>query len=112
MSEQSRDWRLDVPLRTACAQDIQEICLFEREKAGLLPSAAVLECLQEFRHELRSKKCAEAVHRTIERASDDTRFSPILQHACWADYMNHCQQVVRHFPPYIAIQSVRSFPLR
>ena len=34
----------------------------------------MLSCLQDYRHELKSQECHEAVHRTLARAAGDVRF--------------------------------------
>ena len=94
MDLQALDWRLDVPLRTACAQSIRDVCLFERESAPLVAANAseqsVLQCLQGFRRELSDAACTMAVHRTLARAASSLRFAPALQQDCASDLDELC----------------------
>lgn len=46
MADQARDWRLDVPLREACADDSHTLCQFERDSAGIAPSNGTLAILR------------------------------------------------------------------
>jgi hypothetical protein len=95
MAEKARDFRLDATLREVCKRDIEEHCLFEREAAALIPAGrcAVISCLQDWRHELLERECLAAVLATINRGSDDVRYTPAYQLSCEADYNLHCKGV-------------------
>jgi hypothetical protein len=56
-------------------------------------AAAVMNCLQDFREEIRSDACKSQVHKYVELAAQDIRFDVPLADACYNDRMTLCAAV-------------------
>jgi hypothetical protein len=56
-------------------------------------AAAVMNCLQDFREEIRSDACKSQVHKYVELAAQDIRFDVQLADACYNDRMTLCAAV-------------------
>eukprot|EP00850_Spirogloea_muscicola_P014522 SM000105S13867 [mRNA] locus=s105:179263:185692:- [translate_table: standard] len=93
MERRASDFRLDPTLSKYCASDI-EMCNFDKEQSGEENwDAKVIQCLQDFREELRDPKCRQQVHRLTKRAAEDMRFDRPLAEVCQADRKKHCSNV-------------------
>jgi hypothetical protein len=55
--------------------------------------ASALNCLQQYKDELRSDKCKAQIHRMTQRASRDIRFDEMLASACTEDRNKYCQDI-------------------
>lgn len=95
MVARAGDFRLDANLRTECAADVEHSCAYDKKtlETVLNTDARVIECLQDYREELRSPECAKAVHATMTRASEDIRFAASLAEACYEDRQKYCGNV-------------------
>jgi hypothetical protein len=56
-------------------------------------AVAVMNCLQDFREEIRSDACKSQVHKYVELAAQDIRFDVPLADACYNDRMTLCAAV-------------------
>ena len=89
------DFRLDVALRDACESDLKNTCgttleeMDNDEKVKLQS----LNCLQQYKGELKSDKCKAEVHRRMQRAARDVRFDEVLANACYDDRTKFCNDV-------------------
>jgi hypothetical protein len=54
---------------------------------------SALNCLQQYKDELRSDKCKAQIHRITQRASRDIRFDEMLASACTEDRNKYCQDI-------------------
>lgn len=54
---------------------------------------SALNCLQQYKEELKSDKCKAEVHRRMERQSRDIRFDEVLANACMDDRAKFCNDV-------------------
>eukprot|EP00899_Mesostigma_viride_P022799 jgi/Mesvir1/3703/Mv14989-RA.1 len=95
MERRSMDFRLDAPLRTACAKDIQEVCGYEKDSLDSVAGydGRVIECLQDYKDELVTPECKERVHRLTVRAAQDIRFDEPLADACYEDRTRLCENI-------------------
>lgn len=52
MIDRAADFRLDAKLRKLCAEDIADMCGYERDSMDLVAGydARVIQCLQDFRY--------------------------------------------------------------
>ena len=54
---------------------------------------SALNCLQQYKEELKSDKCKAEVHRRMQRQSRDIRFDEVLANACFDDRAKFCDEV-------------------
>lgn len=54
---------------------------------------SAINCLQQFKEELKSDKCRAEVHRRMQRAARDIRFDEVLATACHEDRTKYCVDV-------------------
>jgi hypothetical protein len=54
---------------------------------------SALNCLQQYKEELRSDKCKAQIHRMSMRASRDIRFDEVLASACTEDRNKYCTDI-------------------
>jgi hypothetical protein len=59
----------------------------------LLLFSAVMNCLQDFRDEIKSDACKSQVHKYVELAAQDIRFDVPLADACYKDRTTLCANV-------------------
>jgi hypothetical protein len=52
-----------------------------------------INCLQQYREELKSDKCKAEIHRRLTRAARDIRFDEVLASACTDDRNRFCADV-------------------
>ena len=52
METRAADFRMDPKLRTLCAEDIQDVCGYEKDSMDAIAGedARVIQCLQDYRH--------------------------------------------------------------
>eukprot|EP00897_Mesotaenium_endlicherianum_P000593 jgi/Mesen1/10534/ME000083S10041 len=95
MERRATDFRLDSNLRKYCKQDIAEICYPDAEDITDVANwdAKVIQCLQDYRDELKDPKCRKQVHRLTKRAAEDIRFDKPLAEACHKDRTTICKDV-------------------
>lgn len=89
------DFRLDTPLRDACEDDLKDSCgtsLTDMDGDERL-KASGLNCLQQYREELKSDACRREVLRRTQRAARDIRFDEVLADACTEDRIKLCNDV-------------------
>jgi hypothetical protein len=55
--------------------------------------ASALNCLQQYKDELKSDKCKAQIHRMAMRASRDIRFDEVLASSCTEDRNKYCQDI-------------------
>lgn len=70
----------------------------------LLLLSAVMNCLQDFRDEIKSDACKSQVHKYVELAAQDIRFDVPLADACYNDRMTLCAAVP---PVSVAVTALR-----
>ncbi|GJP37078.1 hypothetical protein CLOM_g21523 [Closterium sp. NIES-68] len=92
MARRATDFRLDSRLRKYCKADIAEICYPDAEDISDVANydAKVIQCLQDYRDELKDPKCKAQVHKLTEREID-IRFNKPLADACQADRTTVCK---------------------
>lgn len=89
------DFRLDTALREACETDLRESCgttlkdMDEDEKTR----RTALNCLTDYKEELKGAKCKAEVHRRLSRAARDIRFDEVLASSCMEDRNRFCSDV-------------------
>ncbi|CAL5218414.1 g90 [Coccomyxa viridis] len=95
MESRASDFRLDPKLRQLCADDIQDVCGYERDSMDTVVGydARVIQCLQDYREEIQSPACAARVVKIMEYASSDIRFDVPLAEACFEDRQEFCANV-------------------
>eukprot|EP00271_Cylindrocystis_brebissonii_P000507 TRINITY_DN1061_c0_g3_i1.p1 TRINITY_DN1061_c0_g3~~TRINITY_DN1061_c0_g3_i1.p1 ORF type:complete len:958 (-),score=202.65 TRINITY_DN1061_c0_g3_i1:1362-4235(-) len=95
MERRATDFRLDPTLRKFCKGDIGEICYPDAEDVAEVANwdAKVIQCLQDFRDELKDPKCRQQVRQLTKRAAEDIRFDRPLADACHADRTTICKEV-------------------
>eukprot|EP00270_Netrium_digitus_P010393 TRINITY_DN3221_c1_g1_i5.p1 TRINITY_DN3221_c1_g1~~TRINITY_DN3221_c1_g1_i5.p1 ORF type:complete len:932 (-),score=260.15 TRINITY_DN3221_c1_g1_i5:314-3109(-) len=95
MARRASDFRLDVNLRKYCKSDISEICYPDAEDITDVANwdAKVIQCLQDYREELKDPKCKSQVHVLTKRSAESLRFDKPLADACYADRQTHCKDV-------------------
>ncbi|CAK0736969.1 hypothetical protein CVIRNUC_000833 [Coccomyxa viridis] len=95
MADRATDFRLDPKLRQLCADDIQDVCGYERDSMDTVVGydARVIQCLQDYREEIHSPACAARVVKIMEYASSDIRFDVPLAEACFEDRQEFCANV-------------------
>ncbi|GAX77303.1 hypothetical protein CEUSTIGMA_g4749.t1 [Chlamydomonas eustigma] len=89
------DFKLDTTLREACESDLQDMCattLKAMDDDNKVKRSA-LNCLQQYKEELKSEKCQAEVHRRTKRAARDIRFDEVLADACQEDRTKFCNDV-------------------
>eukprot|EP00195_Chlamydomonas_chlamydogama_P004977 CAMPEP_0202901334 /NCGR_PEP_ID=MMETSP1392-20130828/14194_1 /ASSEMBLY_ACC=CAM_ASM_000868 /TAXON_ID=225041 /ORGANISM="Chlamydomonas chlamydogama, Strain SAG 11-48b" /LENGTH=885 /DNA_ID=CAMNT_0049587883 /DNA_START=46 /DNA_END=2703 /DNA_ORIENTATION=- len=95
LAKRVSDFRLDTVLRESCESDLEEMCgvklkeMDDEEKK----KRAGLNCLQQYKEELKSEKCKAEVHRRMKRAAKDIRFDEVLANACYEDRAKFCNDV-------------------
>ncbi|CAI5961385.1 unnamed protein product [Closterium sp. NIES-64] len=84
MEHRASDFRLDPGLRKYCHRDIVETCYPDADDISDVASwdSRVIECLQDYRRELKDPRCRQQVHLLTQRAAEDMRFDHPLQQAC------------------------------
>ncbi|CAI5969484.1 unnamed protein product [Closterium sp. NIES-64] len=87
MEHRASDFRLDPGLRKYCHRDIVETCYPDADDISDVASwdSRVIECLQDYRRELKDPRCRQQVHLLTQRAAEDMRFDHPLQQACQED---------------------------
>jgi len=103
------DYRLDFRVRTRCDQDINELCIKEREAVDRLSiadlfgrdgqqgffseaqSGQVLRCLKSNYLKVKNTMCREAVMQVISIQAAHAAADPVLMRACNWDLSTHCQ---------------------
>ncbi|CAI7866364.1 unnamed protein product [Closterium sp. NIES-53] len=87
MERRASDFRLDTGLRKYCHRDIVETCYPDADDISDVASwdSRVIECLQDYRRELKDPRCRQQVHLLTQRAAEDMRFDHPLQQACQED---------------------------
>ncbi|CAI5467231.1 unnamed protein product [Closterium sp. Yama58-4] len=95
MERRASDFRLDYNLRKYCAEDITTTCYQDAEDVVDVANrdAKVIECLQDYRGELKDPRCRQQVHQLTKRASEDIRFNRPLAQACKDDSAKLCKDV-------------------
>ncbi|CAI5966169.1 unnamed protein product [Closterium sp. NIES-64] len=80
---------VDVGNRDAktCYQDAEDVVDVANR------DAKVIECLQDYRGELKDPRCRQQVHQLTKRASEDIRFNRPLAQACKDDSAKLCKDV-------------------
>ncbi|KAG2435442.1 hypothetical protein HYH02_011942 [Chlamydomonas schloesseri] len=89
------DFRLDTALREACEDDLKDTCgtsLKDMDEDDKVKKTA-LNCLQQYREELKSDKCKAEIHRRLTRAARDIRFDEVLASSCMEDRNRFCSDV-------------------
>lgn len=100
MERRAEDFRLEEPLIDACSDDMNEKCGMSPDDLSAikgkdeLKSAqkSVMNCLQDFRDELRAS-CKAQVNKMMKRSSQDIRFDTSLAEACQADRQKLCSGI-------------------
>lgn len=95
MERRATDFRLDSALAEQCADDIEDVCGYEKESLDNIEGfdARVIQCLQDYRDELLDPQCKQQVHKLTQRASEDIRFDEPLADACYEDRAKFCDGV-------------------
>ncbi|CAI7795594.1 unnamed protein product [Closterium sp. NIES-54] len=96
MERRASDFRLDFNLQKYCHKDIVETCYQDASDmtgAGGSSDAKVIQCLQDYRDELKDPRCRQQVHMLTKRAAEDIRFDRALGEACKDDVQAHCAAV-------------------
>ncbi len=95
MARRATDFRLDAQLRELCAADIDAVCGYEKDSLDSVAGhdGRVVECLQDYKAELKSAACRDRVHVLTERAAADIRMDRPLADACAADAQRLCADV-------------------
>eukprot|EP00271_Cylindrocystis_brebissonii_P019065 TRINITY_DN562_c0_g3_i1.p1 TRINITY_DN562_c0_g3~~TRINITY_DN562_c0_g3_i1.p1 ORF type:complete len:1830 (+),score=464.44 TRINITY_DN562_c0_g3_i1:323-5812(+) len=95
MARRAQDFRLDSNLRKFCKKDIDEICYPAAEDSTEIANhdGKVIQCLQDFREELKGPSCRAEVHKLTARAAEDIRFDKPLADACQGDRKTLCADV-------------------
>lgn len=89
------DFKLDIALRESCEDDLADVCgstLTEMDNDDSVRETA-LNCLQQYKEELKTDKCKAEVHRRMSRAGRDFRFDEALANACQEDRSKYCSDV-------------------
>jgi Golgi apparatus protein 1 len=95
LAKRVSDFRMDTALRDACESELKDTCgstLEDMDSDDKIKKSA-LNCLQQFKDELKSDKCKAEVHRRMQRASRDVRFDEVLATACFEDRTKYCVDV-------------------
>ncbi|CAI5529290.1 unnamed protein product, partial [Closterium sp. Naga37s-1] len=95
MERRAVDFRLDASLRKYCHKDIVETCYPDAEDISDVANwdSKVMECLQDYKEELKDPRCRQQVHRLTKRAAEDIRFDHPLHDACQPDQEKLCKDV-------------------
>ena len=64
----------------------------EKDETGLKKTSG-LNCLQQFKEELKSQECKDQIARRTSRAARDIRFDDVLANACQDDRKKYCNDV-------------------
>ncbi|KAL6765630.1 hypothetical protein V8C86DRAFT_2455912 [Haematococcus lacustris] len=88
-----RDLKLDNRLRKSCELDIMTTCSAPDMHQDELDEASVVNCLQDFLHDIQVEACRKQVLKYQELAAEDIRFNPSLATACSADRQAYCANV-------------------
>ncbi|GJP67904.1 hypothetical protein CLOP_g24662, partial [Closterium sp. NIES-67] len=110
MERRASDFRLDPGLRKYCHRDIVETCYPDADDISDVASwdSRVIECLQDYRRELKDPRCRQQVHLLTQRAAEDTRFDHPLQQACHEDRETLCASVADgHARVFMCLQENR-----
>lgn len=92
MEARATDSRLDPVLREACAKDVDTLCSFDESSLPATEDddARVINCLINYKEDLGSAECKQAVHKVIERQSSDIRMIEPLSTTCYNDRQQYC----------------------
>ena len=95
MARRATDFRLDAQLRELCAADIDAVCGYEKDSLDSVAGhdGRVVECLQDYKAELKSAACRDRVHVLTARAAADIRMDRPLADACSAAAARLCADV-------------------
>uniref|UniRef100_A0A7S0YM23 Golgi apparatus protein 1 n=1 Tax=Polytomella parva TaxID=51329 RepID=A0A7S0YM23_9CHLO len=95
LSQRVSNFMLNVPLREACAQELLDTCGVSIEDMGSFEELrrSGIDCLQEYRDELRDAKCKAEVHKQMTRSARDFRFDEVLADSCREDRNRYCESV-------------------
>ncbi|GFH23194.1 uncharacterized protein HaLaN_20773, partial [Haematococcus lacustris] len=89
-----RDFRLDSKLRDACESEISSICNYFRDVDDIdTYDSTIINCLQDFRQEIKNTECSQQVKKYVILASQDIRFDVSLAEACYDDRQRFCSTV-------------------
>mmetsp|Transcript_34914 Transcript_34914/g.77608 ORF Transcript_34914/g.77608 Transcript_34914/m.77608 type:complete len:994 (-) Transcript_34914:752-3733(-) len=89
-----RDFRLDSKLRTACENEIFNMCAYFGDLDDIdTYDSSVINCLQDYSAELKSQECKRQVKKYVVLASQDIRFDVPLAEACYEDRQKYCAAV-------------------
>jgi len=91
------DFRFDIAVQQACEEDLKTTCStsigeMEKDETGLKKTSG-LNCLQQFKEELKSQECKDQIARRTSRAARDIRFDDVLANACQDDRKKYCNDV-------------------
>ncbi|MEW5310424.1 MAG: hypothetical protein WDW38_002223 [Sanguina aurantia] len=95
ISKRANNFQLDVALREACEADLKETCGTTLQEMDDDPKVkrTSINCLQQYKEELKSDKCQAEVHRMLARIGRDIRFDEVLADACTEDRTKFCNEV-------------------
>mmetsp|Transcript_65397 Transcript_65397/g.206659 ORF Transcript_65397/g.206659 Transcript_65397/m.206659 type:complete len:905 (-) Transcript_65397:279-2993(-) len=95
MERRAGDFRLDTAVRSACEDDIVNMCGVEADSLGEVSDmdGRVLACLQDYRDEIVAPECQAATKKVTERASQDIRFDEPLADKCYDDRLRLCEGI-------------------
>ncbi|KAJ9518654.1 hypothetical protein QJQ45_018663 [Haematococcus lacustris] len=88
-----RDLKLDNRLRKSCELDIMTTCSAPDMHQDELDEASVVNCLQDFIHDIQVEACRKQVLKYQELAAEDIRFNSPLATACSKDRQAYCANV-------------------
>ncbi|KAL6765625.1 hypothetical protein V8C86DRAFT_2455787 [Haematococcus lacustris] len=88
-----RDLKLDNRLRKSCELDIMTTCSAPDMHQDELDEASVVNCLQDFLHDIQVEACRKQVLKYQELAAEDIRFNSPLATACSKDRQAYCANV-------------------
>ena len=95
MARRATDFRLDAKLRELCKDDIEAVCGYEKDSLDSIAGydGRVIECLQDYKSELKAPACKDRVHVLTARAAADIRMDRPLADACAEDTAKLCAEV-------------------
>lgn len=79
--------RLQADLKETCGTTLEEMDNDPKIKK------TSINCLQQYKEELKSDKCQAEVHRMLQRIGRDIRFDEVLADACTEDRTKFCNEV-------------------
>lgn len=95
IERRSMDFRLDANLRELCAEDIEEICGYEKESLDSIAGfdGRVSNCLMDYRDEILRPECQTYVHKVF--------LGGIHVHA-WPCYVESAGKILKRFCHFAA----------